>query len=299
LFFKDKGADDQSLNGQLKIKFLKHMAEDEKKVEEVATTSSPEETPQPQEVDTETKETTQEPLQKEGEEAEPKKSRLEKRVEDLEKKKQGITTLLETLNQKRKENEVIQRAEIPPEFLMTDNPQVPPILQAGETEIAPDELERRIAMREQALREQIKSEVRKELEIKQKKQEYVNLMNSHLDELEEVKKLPMMEDEDFSNEVKDLYEKNNFVLGLNGQPVFLGAVRPKEAYELVKQKFERLKQKLSGQVAQKLTDQVSSSAVSPSLQPQQQEVSIEELKKDLWDNPGKVASILEKKLIKS
>jgi hypothetical protein len=283
------------------------MADEEKKVEEVATTSSPEEKTQPQEdlkVNTDegakTEETKQEPLQKEGEETEPKKpSRLERRVESLEKKKQGIEGLLETLTQKRKENEVVQRAEIPSEFLRTDNPQVPPILQPGETEIAPDELERRIAMREQALREQIKSEVRQELEIKQKQQEYVGTIKSHLDELEEVKKLPMMEDEDFSNEVKELYEKNNFILGLDGQPVFLGAVRPKEAYELVKQKFEKLKQKLSGQVAQKLTDQVSSSAISPSLQPQQQEVSIEELKKDLWDNPGKVASILEKKLIKS
>jgi len=284
------------------------MADEEKKVEEVATTSSPEETTQPQQdlkkVDAdakqETEETTQEPLQKEGEETEPKKpSRLERRVENLEKKKQGIESLLETLTQKRKENETVQRAEIPSEFLRTDNPQVPPILQPGETEIAPDELERRIAMREQALREQIKSEVRQELEIKQKQQEYVGTIKSHLDELEEVKNLPMMEDEDFANEVKELYEKNNFVLGLDGQPVFLGAVRPKEAYELVKQKFEKLKQKLSGQVAQKLTDQVSSSAVSPSLQPREQEVSLEELKKDLWDNPGKVASILEKKLIKS
>lgn len=284
------------------------MADEEKKVEEVATTSSPEETTQPQQdlkkVDAdakqETEAKTEEPLKKEGEETEPKKpSRLERRVENLEKKKQGIESLLETLTQKRKENETVQRAEIPSEFLRTDNPQVPPILQPGETEIAPDELERRIAMREQALREQIKSEVRQELEIKQKQQEYVGTIKSHLDELEEVKNLPMMEDEDFANEVKELYEKNNFVLGLDGQPVFLGAVRPKEAYELVKQKFEKLKQKLSGQVAQKLTDQVSSSAVSPSLQPREQEVSLEELKKDLWDNPGKVASILEKKLIKS
>lgn len=284
------------------------MADEEKKVEEVATTSSPEETTQPQQdlkkVDAdakqETEAKTEEPLKKEGEETEPKKpSRLERRVENLEKKKQGIESLLETLTQKRKENETVQRAEIPSEFLRTDNPQVPPILQPGETEIAPDELERRIAMREQALREQIKSEVRQELEIKQKQQEYVGTIKSHLDELEEVKNLPMMEDEDFANEVKELYEKNNFVLGLDGRPVFLGAVKPKEAYELVKQKFEKLKQKLSGQVAQKLTDQVSSSAVSPSLQPREQEVSLEELKKDLWDNPGKVASILEKKLIKS
>jgi hypothetical protein len=283
------------------------MADEEKKVEEVATTSSPEETKQPQtdlkkvnaETKQETEKTTQEPLQKEGEEAEPKKSRLEKRVEDLEKKKQGIESLLETLNQKRKENEVVQRAEIPAEFLRTDNPQVPPILQPGETEITPDELERRIAMREQSLREQIKSEVRQELEMKQKRQEYVDMMKSHLNELEEVKKLPMMEDEDFANEVKELYEKNNFILGLDGQKIFIGAVRPKEAYDLVKQKFERLKQKLSGQVAQRLTDQISSSAVSPSLQPQEQEVSIEELRKNLWENPGKVASILEKKLIKS
>jgi len=279
--------------------------DEEKKVEEVATTSSPEETKQPQtdlkvetEIKAKTEETTQEPLQKEGE-AEPKKTRLEKRVEDLERKKQGIESLLETLNQKRKENEAIQREEIPSEFLRTDIPQVPPILQPGETEISPDELEQRIAMREQALREQIKSEVRQELEMKQKKQEYAQMMQSHLNELEEVKKLPMMEDEDFSNEVKELYEKNNFVLGLDGQLVFIGAVRPKEAYELVKQKFERLKQKLSGQVAQRLADQISSSAVSPSLQPQEQEISIEELRKNLWENPGKVASILEKKLIKS
>jgi hypothetical protein len=282
------------------------MADEEKKVEEVATTSSPEETKQPQtdlKVETETKpkteETTQEPLQKEGEEAEPKKSRLDKRVEDLEKKKQGITSLLEVLNQKRKENETVQRAEIPSEFLRTDNPQVPPILKPGETEISPDELEQRIAMREQALREQIKNEVRQELELKQKQQEYVSTIKSHLNELEEVKKLPMMEDEDFANEVKELYEKNNFVLGLDGQPVFLGAVRPKEAYELVKQKFEKLRQKLSGQVAQKLTDQISSSAVSPSLQPREQDVSIEELRRQLWENPDKVASILEKKLVKS
>jgi len=278
------------------------MADEEKKVEEVATTSSPEETKQPQ-VETETQsekeETLQKPLQKEGEEVEPKKSRLEKRVEDLEKKKQGIESLLEVLNQKRKESELVQRAEIPPEFLQEENPQVPPILQPGETEISPDELEQRIALREQTLREQIKSEVRKELEMRQKRQEYVQAMQSHLDELEEVKKLPMMEDEDFANEVKELYEKNSFILGLHGQKVFIGAVRPKEAYELVKQKFERLKQKLSGQVAQRLTDQISSSAVSPSLQPQEQEVPIEELRKNLWENPGKVASILEKKLIKS
>jgi hypothetical protein len=278
----------------------------EKKVEEVATTSSPEETKQPQtdlKVETETKpkteEPTQEPLEKEGEEAEPKKSRLDKRVENLERKKQGIESLLETLNQKRKENEAVQREEIPAEFLRTDNPQVPPILQPGETEISPDELEQRIAMREQALREQIKSEVRQELEMKQKRQEYAQMMQSHIDEWKEVEKLPMMEDEDFANEVKELYEKNSFILGLDGQLVFLGAVRPKEAYELVKQKFERLKQKFSGQAAQKLIDQISSSAVSPSLQPQEQEVSIEELRKNLWENPGKVASILEKKLIKS
>jgi membrane-associated HD superfamily phosphohydrolase len=135
--------------------------------------------------------------------------------------------------------------------------------------------------------------------MRQKRQEYVQAMQSHLDELEEVKKLPMMEDEDFANEVKEVYEKNSFILGLDGQKVFIGAVRPKEAYELVKQKFERLKQKLSGQVEQRLTDQISSSAVSPSLQPQEQEVPIEELRKNLWENPGKVASILEKKLIKS
>jgi len=282
------------------------MADEEKKVEEVATTSSPEETTKPQEdlkVNTETKPKTegitQEPLQKEGEAETQKPSRIDKRVKNLENKKQGIETLLQTLTQKKQEQETVQRGEIPPEFLRTDNPQIPPILQAGETEIAPDELERRIASREQALREQIKSEVRQELDLKQKQEQYKQTIQSHVQELEEVKKLPMMEDEDFSNEVKDLYEKNNFILGLDGQPVFLGAVRPKEAYELVKQKFEKLKQKLSGQVAQKLTDQVSSSAVSPSLQPQQQEVSIEELKKDLWDNPGKVASILEKKLIKS
>jgi hypothetical protein len=278
------------------------MADEEKKVEEVATSSSPEETKQPQKVETETKpkeEATQAPLQKEGEEAEPKKTRLEKRVEDLERKKQGIESLLEVLTQKRKENEAVQREEIPSEFLKTDSPQVPPILQPGETEISPDELEQRIALREQALREQIKSEVRQELEMKQKQQEYVSTIKSHLKELEEVKNLPMMEDEDFANEVKDLYEKNNFVLGLVGQPVFIGAVRPKEAYELVKQKFEKLKQKLSGQVAQRLTDQISSSAVSPSLQPQEQEISIEELRKNLWENPGKVASILEKKLVKS
>ena len=281
------------------------MADEEKKVEEVATTSSPEETKKPQEdlkVNTETeaktKETGQEPLQ-EGDAETQKPSRIDKRVKNLENKKQGIETLLQTLTQKKQEQETVLRGEIPPEFLRTDNPQVPPILQPGETEIAPDELERRIASREQALREQIKSEVRQELDLKQKQEQYKQTIQSHVQELEEVKKLPMMEDEDFSNEVKDLYEKNNFILGLDGRPVFLGAVKPKEAYELVKQKFEKLKQKLSGQVAQKLTDQVSSSAVSPSLSPQQQEVSIEELKKDLWDNPGKVASILEKKLIKS
>ena len=244
------------------------MADEEKKVEEVATTSSPEETNQPQENLEVSKEELKEAPLKEGEaeqkEQEVKKpSRLDKRVEQLQRKRQGIDELLNVLTEKRKEHEMVQRSEIP-DFLFESKEGLPPILQPGETEISPDELEERIAKREQLLKEQLKQEVRAELEAKEKQERYTKTIKSHLTELEEVKSMPMMDDEDFANEVKELYEKNNWVLGINGEPIFIGAVSPKEAYNLVKQKFEKLREKLSGQVAQRLTDQISSSAIAPS-----------------------------------
>ena len=261
---------------------------DENKVAEVATASSPEESEQPLEQPEEKPEEKEieesKPQEKEGEaEVQPKKTRIEKRIEQLEQKKSGLDELLSSL--KAGQQETVKSSEIPPELLKGYTPS---LYREGETEITVDELEKRIAQRENFLRQQIKQEI-----------QYENTVKSHISELEGMKEADEFKDEDFKKEFEDTYQKANWVLGINGQPVFIGAVSPKEAFELTKKKFESLKAKLVGSVAKTLTEQVGSSAVSPSLGGEKPEADLEELKSKLWKSPGQVARLLEEKLSKS
>ena len=257
----------------------------------------PQETPQQQsaeEVKVQEPKEAQKEAGVEGPAAEPqpeKKPRIERRIEQLEKKKAGIEEVLKKL----KGQQTVSKQDIPPEFVGGDEPLIKP--EELEEGIDPLELERRVQARvEKAKQEAIRQAV--------ERVQYETTLKEHLADIESApERYPELNpkseqyDPDFEEEVTRLYELYNMVYNpLTGQKEFVPAVKISEIYKQVKEKWEKIREKGVSQVAGKIAEQVSSSAVAPSASTHEQEVPLEELKKNLWKNPRAVAEKLARKL---
>lgn len=221
------------------------------------------------------------------------KSRLDKRIEQLEEKGSRIGKTLEKLKQVANQGEA--KTGLPPELQQNAEPLIKP----GEEEIAPEDLEQRIAQREQLQKEAIKREIRAEMEWRQG-------VKNHLDDLEKIKEIPELNkdsdkyDPKLEALVAEEYEVRNTVVDpMSGQRVFVPRVTATEIYKKFKDLLDKKKDEGATETAGKLVEQISQSAVAPSQRVREAPPDLEQLRKEMVKNPGKVAKILESKLPKS
>lgn len=223
-----------------------------------------------------------------------KKTRLEKRIEALQEKLEGAKTeedrdrikrLIEKLMQKKQEGYVPFPKEplIRPEDL--------------ETGVDPQELERRQALREFALKEEIKQEI-------QAQNEYINNIKDHMRDYEETLKAnPELDPNspDYNKNLADFVAQQYFLANsvynpFTGKTELVPTVKTSQIYAQVKSLIDRERLKAQAEVKGKLSNDLQSSAIPPSSPAQQGEPDLETLRKDLWNNPEKVAEYLERKL---
>lgn len=273
---------------------------DEEKAEKITETTSVDTSPVSETSEAESKfsktlEKSEDVKNSESGEKEQKPTRLEKRVSDLKEKKSKIDSTLERLQEIQKPRET---KGVSPDKLLWETEQDVPLIKEEEyqTGVDPKELEERIAQQRLNDKEVIKKELRAEFEYKSKVQE-------HLSDVEHCKSIPELKegtdtyDEALSNLVIEQYNLLNSVIDpFSGASVFVPRVKMSEIYNRYKPAVDQWRTKGEIQSAQKTVDQISESAVAPSTQRGTSEPSLDDLKKDLWNNPGKVAQYLEKKL---
>jgi len=232
----------------------------------------------------------------EGEE-EKKPSRLEKRVKQLEEKRGKIDDTLKRLKsvaQFHQEGKPVDR--LPWEVGASE-----PLIKPEEyvEGIDPKVLEERLSRQRLADKEAIKKEVIAEFEYKSKIQD-------HLNDVEDCKKIPELDeksekyDPELASLVVEQYNLANSVYDpFSGGRVFIPKVKMSEIYNRYKPVIEKWRTKGEVQATQKVVEQIGETAVAPSSQKKTSEPSLEEMRSQLWSNPGKVAEYLEKKLPKS
>lgn len=264
---------------------------------EVASTSEKKEEIKSQEIQAQETQETQEPQSQETlevNEGGEKKSRLEKRIENLQGKlsqakteedKQRIISLIKKLTEKTKSS----YAPFPKEPLIRQED-----LEEG---IDPQELERRQAAREFALKEEIKQEIQAQNEI-------VQTTKDHIKDYEETLKAnPELDPKSdrFNQALADFVTKQYFLANtvynpMTGQNELVPVVKTSQIVAQVKSLIEQERTKAQADVKGRISQDIQSSAIPPSGAPGQAEPPLEELQKRMWDEPEKVAEYLERKL---
>ena len=244
-------------------------------------------TSEEKEIKTEETETSQEDKIEEG-----GKTRLEKRIDTLQKKLEGakteedkarIASLIEKLTEKTR------YASIPKEPLIR-----PEDLEAG---VDPQELERRQQLREFALKEEIKQELQMQNEI-------ISAAKDHMSDYEQtIKANPELDPNSpsFNKGLADYVTRQYFLANsvynpMTGKNEFVPLVKTSQIVNEVKNLINQERIRAQAEVKGRMASDIQNSAVPPTSQPQEGEVDLETLKKDLWSNPRKVAEYLEKKL---
>ena len=217
--------------------------------------------------------------------------RIQKRIEKLEQKLETAKTpedrqkLLGLIN--RLKSKLTTYQEIPPELLGNE-----PLIKPEEygREIDPYELERRIAQREQAT-------VLKAIQAVESKRKYETALQEHISDFEKVLKEPdVSQDPALREFIENQYRLANFTINpFTGQEDFVPTIKPSEIYQKIKQFLEKKTTQVASQTYGELKQQAETQSVPPSTSKPPIE-DLEELRKSLWENPGRVAKELEKRL---
>jgi hypothetical protein len=187
--------------------------------------------------------------------------RLQKRIAKLEEKletaktqedRDRISALIGRLKSKAQATQ-----EVPPELLQSE-----PLIKPEEygAEIDPEELERRIAQREQTT-------VLKAIQAVESKRRYEGALQEHISDWEKVLQDPQVsQDPDLRDFVESQYRLANFVVNpFTGKEDFVPTLKPSEVYSKVKKILEKKATQVASQTYGELRQQAESQSPPPSV----------------------------------
>ncbi len=216
------------------------------------------------EVAAEPKQTDQQP---EGAEikSSQEQTRLEKRISDLEGKLEEAKT--------EKDREKIQalisrlKEKLKPKTFSSEMFQKEPLIRPDDLEygIDPVELERRAALRELALKDQIKAELAQEEQYKGMVKEHIADQEKVMNEVEELNPKSEKYDKDFDRLVSQQYQLANYVYNpFTGQYDFVPTIKMSEIVSNIKKVLEKKTTKAVADTSLRLSQQAGEASIPPS-----------------------------------